>query len=178
MNQGKLVIVAMLVVALGMSGYAWWARYSRSQRILEAWGTDAVVAIRRGDDVKLLKLAPISGTSEEAEQADDSSVEKLVGPDGELQIIEEVDLQEARGLIHARHHLIHEKGYVWVVDDESSCSPVWNQALRFRRSNQTATLLFDLDCQQAYLLERQREVRLAPILADALTKFLENSETQ
>lgn len=197
MISGKLVISTIVVVAVAMAGFAWWARYSQSQQVLTVWGKDAVVLIRTGKKVELLKAArqevPDAGSGErpvqrfelpgsgqsDADQGDTDQGDS--GQDGaktvSIAFRTERDLSETPGLIHCRHHLVHQKGFDWTANRKEGCDPQWNVGLRFSNvkqdgsSNQSATMLFDFACNRVFLVERQAEVTMRPIIADALKEF-------
>ena len=107
MNRGKYVICAMVGVGLTMAMFAWWARYDASQRILEAFGPDVAVAVRNGKTVELLQLSIRPSPSMDGRV--------LQTPDGQplAYIVDRRDISDAPGLIHARHHLLHEQGFEW-----------------------------------------------------------------
>lgn len=156
-----------------MAIFAWWARYHRSQKVLSKWGRDAVVAIRSGAQVELLRLTPLS---------DEASGETIVfqpsAPLTEgtrrpaaLNIAKVTDISQTPGLIHARHHLVHEKGFAWDAARRENCEPEWSTGLRFSHGDNVATILLDFQCNRAYLVERRAEVSMQPI-ATSLRTFL------
>lgn len=193
MNQGKFVIVLMVAVGLGMAFFAWWARYSASQRVLDRFGADVAVAVRNGDSVVLLGISPAStanhptgeqpnvSPSEEtpSQPAAQQPVDRFSIPSklGEnetiLYVTSRQDITRAAGLIHARHHLLHEKGFDWnPVPVEKSAGENWTTGLQFTHGDKTATWIFDFEAQKAYIVERDAEVGIAPI-ASALQEFLQ-----
>lgn len=169
MNQGKFVITAMVAVGLAMAIFAWWARYSASQRVLERFGPTVAVAVRNGDRVELLGLSRDVG---------DSAVEvesiRCPARDGKtsVYVTDKRDISEAAGLIHARHHLLHDKGFEWDIDSvPANADPNWSVALRFIHGAGTATWVFDFQRQRAYIVERQTEIGMGPI-APSLQTFI------
>ena len=163
MISGKLVISSMLAVGLSMAIFAWWARYSQSQQVLETWGRDAVVAIRTGKEVELLRA-----TSEDSTEGESLSI-----GDSTVRFVTTGEISETPGLIHARHHLVHQKGFDWTGGVEGDCQPKWDTGLRFKdaKRNKVSTMLFDFRCNRVHLLENHAEVTMRPIIADALKKF-------
>ncbi len=161
MNHGKTVIVTMLLVALGLAAFAWWHRWSRSQNVLQHWGREASVAIRKGRSVELLRLSKDPGASDAALQVD-----------GQVYAVEAMDISQAPGLIHARHHLLHEKGFLWEEPRSLDYVAQWSAALRFRHGDSTATVALDFAANRARLLEQNTEASMAPI-ASALRTFLD-----
>lgn len=168
MVQGKFVIIAMVTVGLGLSGFAWWARYQGSRQVLSVWGPDAVIAIRQGREVELLRL---SDTAMEGQ-----STETMKIQDREVFVQSSTDITQVPGLIHARHHLIHEKGFGWKDPRPDGCEPNWDVAIRFRMDQRVATLAMDFQCNRAFLVERDAEVSMKPISA-SMRKFLDGIPT-
>lgn len=177
MISGKLVISTMVAVALAMAAFAWWARYSQSQQVLEVWGKDAVVAIRTSKRVELLKATsqanqppPTALPKFELELPTGTSTEKI----GFVTVKE---ISKTPGLIHCRHHLVHQKGFDWFAERKKGCQSNWTVGLRFlpdskaATSKRKATMLFDFACNRVFLVERQAEVTMRPIIADALKEF-------
>ncbi len=175
MNRGKAVILTMVLVGVFLAAFAWWARYSRSLAVLENLGREAVIAIRTGEKVELLKLGPVGETAEDA--APPSSNETIVLAAGDastspiLGVLDTRDITKSPGLIHARHHLVHEKGYAWDEARPENYVPAWESAMRFTDDEITATMLLDLDSRRCYFVESGKEFSLQPILTDALQKF-------
>jgi hypothetical protein len=167
MISGKLVISSMLAVGLSMALFAWWARYSQSQQVLETWGRDAVVAIRTGEQVELLRAS-----SEDSDEG-----EALTIGDSTVRFDTSGDISETPGLIHARHHLVHQKGFDWTGAVEPDCQPQWDTGLRFKdtKRNKVSTMLFDFNCNRVHLLENQAEVTMRPteyIMQKVVSLFL------
>lgn len=192
MNRSKSVILAMVLMGVFLGGFAWWARYTRSRVVLDKLGREAVVAIRTGKPVELLKLAkapPDAGQGtrrEDTTSAAESATEPVTTPTTtiadplsvpglSLDFSGSVDITDAPGLIHARHHLIHEKGYAWNEALPNDYVPEWDYALRFMNSGKTTTMLIDFTNRRALFPERQLDVSLQPILADALQKFFQTA---
>ena len=173
MNAGRTVIVTMLLVGASLSGFAWWARYSRSRIVLENLGAEAVIAIRRGDRVELLRL----GESKSGNDAHETlTIEQAdLGPQT-LTVTGNTDITRAPGLIHAQHHLAHELAYAWDEERPAEYTPGWQYALRFTRDGDVTTMLLDLDQRRSFLVEQRKEIGIQPVLSDALSKFFASVE--
>ena len=169
MNRGKFVIAAMVAVGLSMAIFAWWARYSASQRVLSRFGPSVAVAVRNGERVEFLGLA----TTPQAESTGSIHVRSPQG-ETELFISSIRDITNTPGLIHARHHLLHEKGFEWGPPNSDGTEAAvrnWTVALRFTKKSDIATWVFDFDQKRAYIVERDTEIGMAPI-APNLREFL------
>lgn len=174
MNQGKFVIVAMVAVGLSMAVFAWWARYDASQRVLDRFGPNVAVAVRNGKKVELLTLSnarPPDKSEAEAVSVPSSDGELTVG-DERLFVTASQEITDAPGLIHARHHLLHEKGFDWEEPRSTTTPSNWTHALRFTHDEGVATWILDFTGNRAYIVERKAEVGMEPI-APSLKKFLD-----
>ena len=163
MDRSKLTIVFILFVALSSGVFAWWHRYQQSSRVLELWGSRAIVLARDARQVELLGLAE---PSEPAETDEAAKLSERVP----LEVVQRTDISDARGLIHARHALIDNANFAW--DAPNECTPVYEHAIRFTSGDAVATFLLDLDCRRIYLLEADRGATITPFAATALKKYL------
>ena len=162
MNSGKIVIVVVFAVGLGLAVFSWLHRWQASQQVLEFWGGEAAYVIRTGKKVELLRIGPAIGVA--------TDLEGFTVGNRRYCIIDQFDISKAPGLIHARHHLLHEKGFIWEALG-SGGDTGWEYAFRFTKGDSVATMAFDFERQRARLIERDREVSMAPISA-ALRKFV------
>ncbi len=163
MNRGKFVIVLMLVIGVGLASFAWWHRWRRSQTVLTTWGSEAADAIRTGEKVELFRIG-------QAPRMRGAEVEEITVGNHSHLLFDRRDITNSAGLIHARHHLLHEQGFAWDAGDAED-EPTWDFVLRFTKGQSVATMAFDFSGQRARLLERDREVSMAPISA-ALQAFV------
>lgn len=162
MNRGKLVIVLMLSLAVGLTGYAWWFHYRQSHRVVEQWGSPAARLIRRGEQVWLLRLAP--ERSGAATEVLDISATRFA-------VTERKDISRAAGLIHIRHFLAEDAYYEWDAPADN-CQPRWSYAIRFARGEEQLTLVFDRRCQQVMLLPGETTLRLGAVI-QRLEEFID-----
>lgn len=152
-NQGRLIVVVIFGVALAATLFAWSFRLRQSQHVLEFYGGDAASRIRRAQDVQWLPVKTPSPTSDLSSLTFDSPVEIVKQP----------------GLIHARAALISDVSYDW---DAPAQAGNWKFAIRFRDSDGTTTLAFDLDSYQCAYMEDAKIVALGPKIVEGLTVFV------
>ncbi|MCA9198251.1 MAG: hypothetical protein KDA87_11965, partial [Planctomycetales bacterium] len=135
-NQGRMVVIGMVVVALAAAIFAWTFRLSQGQQILTFWGADAASAIRLGSEVKLLQL--------EAGQIDSSNalVRSLNGMDWTAAI----DISKTSGLVHARQALITDASYAWSSEANADWSKDWD-VLLFAGPDQRITVAVQGEAQ-------------------------------
>ena len=187
MNRGKYVIFGMVVVGTAMALFAWWARYNASRRVLDRFGPAVATAVRNGQRVELLQLALPGGIADdETDPIPHTGSSELRSSNGDIlaRITARQDISAAAGLIHARHHLLHERGFQWEEDGEldsdrndQSAAACWSQAIRFQGAETTATWLFDFQKQRAFIVECDTEIGIQPIAA-SLQTFLDQLPSQ
>jgi len=161
MNSGKLVIVAILAVALVAAGFAWWFQSNQSARALDFWGSDVAHAIRLAEpvQVKRLVLAAKKTPNGDGASASDSIEDQ---PSGELirvdardfRVAATRDLTEAKGLVHARQALIQDASFKWNKPSAGEVAD-WDYLLEFGQVER-ASLLIDLESGQIRTLNEPR----------------------
>lgn len=164
LNPGKLAVVGILLVAVGLAGFAWWWNWQRTQRCREFFGGEGAHLIRTATKVEGLRLndAP-SGWAVR---------EELRFSQHLATIKEKFDVSQARGLIHARTALLDDSSYRWDDQTTHDCEAVIRHAVRFHGPGQQVTLVFDYGCSRMWIVETQREVMLAPKIAAGWQSFL------
>jgi hypothetical protein len=133
-NSGKLVTLGILLLALLAAGVAWWNNWSKGRRAMAYWGSQAASRIRLAPSVTLYEL------SDAASVQDPESL--ALGPQ-KLRIVEQRDISQARGLVHARQALIQDASFNWQV--VNTAKPEWRYALRFQDPQGSLWVLFDFD---------------------------------
>jgi hypothetical protein len=176
MNSGRWVIGGIFVVGLLAAGAAWWHRFQQVRYCLEFWGPDTAYLIRLAPEVDLMRLAPLAEIDSVAASASGAGEAAMLAVDGEsYRVMGEWDISRAQGLAHAREALVQDQSFV-----ESGASPdrepVWQYALRFRKGDREATLLFDLEQSMTRRLDQSVTSRIK--IAEGLrTLFRENAES-
>lgn len=156
-NQGRIVVIGMVVVALAAAIFAWTFRLSQGQQILTFWGADAASAIRLGSEVKLIRL--------EADQIDSS--ETLVRSLNEVDWTAAIDISNTSGLVHARQALITDASYAWLSAANADWSKDWD-VLLFAGPNQRIAVAVQDEAQVLVHGSTGRMVHMAPKIADGL----------
>jgi len=165
LNRGKLCVLAILVVALTLSGLAWlWNRYAGVQS-LKFWGPDGALVIRDGEQVELFEVVPPG-----PEEKTPFSTVTFPSPSG-IRFTRELtnprDVSGAPGLLHARTSLLQDHSFRWVtVDPQQALHPEGTRcthAVRFTKDGEGAvTILFDFRENRLYFVEGQKSVLLVP----------------
>lgn len=163
--EGKYAIIAVLVIGLAGAAGGWLYRSQLQRRAIMLFGTEAAELIQQSQRVELLKLRPF-------DEADESSAEPPLSAAGTKRAIAgRRDISQTPGLIHLRHSLISDNSFHWSAPLDN-CRPRWPYALRFASGRRSATLLLDLDCRQALLVERTARVSIEP-MAKGLAAFID-----
>lgn len=163
--EGKYAIIAVLVIGLAGAAGGWLYRSQLQRRAIMLFGTEAAELFQQAPQVELLKLRAF-------DEAGASNAEPPFSAAGtKFAIAARRDISHAPGLIHLRHSLISDKSFEWSapLDD---CRPHWPYALRFADGRRSATLLLDLDCRQALLVESAARVSIKP-MAQGLAAFID-----
>lgn len=175
-DTGKALIIGIVLVALLMSGYAWWHQKQKGRRTLEFWGSRIALRLRYGKEIELLQLAaPDSDTS--------TGGETLTVNGQSWGIVQSKVISKATGLVHARQALVFDPSYEW--NAEAHKPPVWQYALRFmdevagesgvaddlESTPDDVVLLFDLEHSVAGSVDGSRTVQIT--IAEGLKKFFE-----
>lgn len=159
----RLVIVAMLVLAVSAAVTAIWYLRGLSRRTIEQWGPTAGQLILQAPHIEAWRLEPVG--------EDDAETRETISVDGQrLAIVERRDLSQAPGVTNVRRALMNDASYAW--DDPTTESSHWTHALQFSNAGRQATLLFSHQPSQVMLLGDNRP--LCPQrIARGLQVFLE-----
>ncbi|HEX2477150.1 MAG TPA: hypothetical protein VHK01_20510 [Lacipirellulaceae bacterium] len=85
--SGKLVIVAILMIAFAAAGASWWFRYSATNQAARYWGPEGSLLIRDARNVYLQRSPPETGP--------------------------QVNISQARGITHLRNALLEDRSFNW-----------------------------------------------------------------
>jgi hypothetical protein len=182
-NSGKLLILAMFLVAFVAAGASWWFRYSATHRAAQFWGPEAARLIRDAPQVELLTLRaanrqvlrvdgqpPIAA----AEPTDKVRLGSVAWP-----VDTRRDISAAPGLTHLRSALLEDRSFTWgpfLSDHDEQ----WTTAILFRESarSEPLTILFLPSFQRAHVYrpgsDRSQLVGTQPIaagLAETITDW-------
>jgi len=166
-NRGKAVIAGIFLVALVLSGYAWWHQFQQSRRCREFLGTETVKLVRLAPRVTLLRLEPMSADAENEELP---SATVQIG-DVTLAISKSVEITGVPGLLHARHALLQDMNYRW--GPPTRCLGHWEFALKFEQDGDAATVAFDPKCSR---IGQEGTNRLGLFSPDLMRTFTEKTD--
>jgi hypothetical protein len=169
--SGKIVILAIVAVALAAAGTSWWFRYNATRKTAEFWGAEVTRLIRDAPHVELLRLAPSASENEPGEVLDFRG-EKY-------KLVARIDASAAPGMTHLRNALLEDRSFdAYNIVFEWSPHH-WRWALVFRNRRESATILFAEDCMYTTLSQgRGQTARCASIAAGLREMFAEFSSQQ
>lgn len=138
MKRGNLVVLAIVLLAVLLAGFAVWWNVESGRRTLEFWGTDAGQRIIAPDaHVELLWLTAVEGNY---------APELLAVGGRRYAIAATADVSQARGLVHARHALLNDPSFDWQATPDPAAD--YTLAVRFRDGTGTTTVAFDFGRRQ------------------------------
>jgi len=154
-NRGKLAVLAMLLLGVGLAAFALWWNVTSGRRTLEYWGREGGARIiDEKATVELLWLAPAA----DGEEGEQFSIGQR-----DYTVTSRVDVTGTRGLVHARHSLLEDASFEW---DAAATEGNYTLAARFRDASGTTTVAFDFAREQlAYVESGQERKAAAKIVA-------------
>jgi len=171
-SRGKAVIVGIFLLALVLSGYAWWHQYWAGRRCHLFLGTEAVKLLRLAPHVELLRLEPESTVAGNPSAGNPSQPEGILRIGGATVLIaSRVDITGVPGLLHARHALLQDVNYRWDAAP-TGCDGQWSFALRFAQGAESVIVAFDPGCNRIGL---EGTDRIEPFLPELMRTFAEKS---
>jgi len=129
-QPGAVIVAAILLMAVGLAGFAVWFQWNQTRRCLAFFGPEIATAIQVAPRVEAWRL------SREATA-------------GRVLATSSSDVSQARGLVHLRHGLVEDSNYAWSTP-AAGRRPTgsWDVALAFfsrEAAQPDAVLAFDLD---------------------------------
>jgi hypothetical protein len=119
LDRGKTAVLTMFGVAVLMAGFGWWWNYSRGQRCLAFYGSEAAALIRMAPKVEIITSS--------------------LG--GETDVI---DISSTPGLLNARTSLLDDASFRWAIPPATGATSD-RQRVRFARGDREVTLLLDFE---------------------------------
>jgi hypothetical protein len=149
-NRGKLAVVSILLLAVGLAGFAWWFIYNKSQRPIAFWGVNGKERIQHAPQVELLWLRRVAGTT-----GDVSILGKSYAA------FARKDISNAPGSKNGRDALVRDDSYLWNFVGENESPADYTLAIRFADASGTTTAAFDLQREFIAHVESGREQKAA-----------------
>jgi hypothetical protein len=152
--SGKLVIIAVLFVAIAGAAFSWFFRYNATHRAAEFWGQKITRAIR--DSAVVQVYTPKSAITLPKNQS--------AGMGGIIDDPELHDISSARGLVHFRNALLEDRSFEWPAEPMSP-DIQWTRGLAFGKlaDPDMTMLLFSRDFKFVTDLGRDQMLSCQPI---------------
>ncbi len=170
MNQGRWLVVAVLVMALGFASVAWWYHANQSRSILRHWGAETAILIEKGEPVDLFRLEPLPA---DAEPLPGSPVRTIGGV--RYRVGPPVRLSGSRGFLHVRHALVQPTTYRWTQPPPQR--PQWQYLLRFGNAQKNTEIVIAPQQQVVAEASGRRAVMMGP-MAEKIGAYLEQQFKQ
>jgi hypothetical protein len=161
-NRGKLAVVSILLLAVGLAGFAWWFIYSKSQRPIAFWGVRGKERIQHAPQVELLWLRHATGSTGDVTIHGKSYI-----------AFARQDISTAPGSKNGRDALLRDDSYVWNFARGNESQADYTFALRFRDASGTTTAAFDLERELIAHVEMGREQKAAAKIVTGWKTFAE-----
>ena len=165
-NAGKLVIIAIVAIALALALFSLWYHRQGGRRSLTFWSTEAAVLIARAPQIECIELslaeqarpatplpdqpavdgehAAEQGAAPAAKGPGDRPIQRL-GIGGRFYSVEAaVDSSHARGVSNIRRAMVLDATYRWDADAGAE-QPTWQYAMEFRDQARSVMVLFDFE---------------------------------
>ena len=164
MNRGKLVIIAIVSVALASAIFSTWYHYRGQHQALDFWGTRTALLIAEGPEVRVYQLGDSAPAAEEstgndnpppegegAAPAEEEAPPKSVEFAGfEWKVAGAQDAKMAKGISNVRRALVQDTTFDWKTPRDQE-EPIWEYALAVNDGRYWATLLFDFETRHVAL---------------------------
>lgn len=177
-DRGKLAVVAIVAVALGLATFAWYWRWHAGHRAAAFWGPEVALLIRGAPKAELLLLKPLEepqeSDSDELDSLPENGAGRLSIGGRSYAIAESVDLANTPGLIHARHSLAEDASFVWDPPADE-CPGDWTHAMRLEGNGSSAVLAFDFECRRIALVEENKVVTVVARISDGFQRVFQRA---
>jgi hypothetical protein len=159
--SGKVAIIAMIVVSLALTAFAWWYRYQQGRRAMEFWGPETAQLIRHAPRVELADLAEVPPLD----------LPRMIEA-GDPSRFSGQNISDAPGLVHARHSLIVDSNFQWGERVESPDAIAWDVAWRFGDGKNERVVFLDYETGATRRLDDQRIEILQPAIVSGMRDYI------
>jgi hypothetical protein len=169
MNRGKIIILLVLSVAIGFSGYGVWYRHQQMHRVLDALSPRVAQLIAYAAHVELLELGAEDGPASEPEKTVSIQSKKR-------SIAARKVVGESKGFSNLRADLVRDSSYDWNKPEaklHDNGVATWQYVIVFNDGLDEARLAFDTDHCRVLLLDSGPALSINPICEATGAFFLE-----
>jgi hypothetical protein len=152
-SSGKLVVLSIFALAIGMASFALWWNWGMGRRSLDYWGENGALLIRDAKSVTLVKLKP-----------------PLPMNPRDLNTAEKKDISDVKGLVHARRAFLEDASFEW--NEPLSAGIEWQYAVLFAGEKGHIFVMLDLKDGVVGSSERNQALHLNPKTASGWKLFI------
>jgi len=175
-KRDRIVVLAILGLGIGATGFAGWFRWSQGHRAQEFWGAEVSQRIRFAKEVELIwlesPLVDVSGAH--LLQAGTPAADVMSIDGDQWSVLRRADIASARGLIHARQALIQDATFRWIAQSPASDSH-WTHAMVLGDADSDADrviLLFDLaNANEGFVRELKAKEKIQLTIPQGFQSF-------
>ena len=165
--SGRWAVGSVLLVALLLSGVAWWYRSNQSRTVLGLWGPQLAMRLERAEPVVVFRLQQETMSGKEKGDG-----EELVIGRHRYILGESTYLSGRRGFLHFRHALVDSAAYDW--DAPVPSEPRWQYLLRFGTGEEAVELVLSAEDRTIATTDLRRLAVLGPV-AKKMQEYIEGS---
>ncbi len=171
-NRGKLVIAAIVALAVVAALFSTWYHYQHARRSRDFWGTSIAVLIAQAPEVEALKLdvAGEGASQDPVAQGESHTVTPIEYGGRSWSVIRAKEALKAPGMINVRRAMVLDTTFDW-TSPPIKVEPNWQYALEFTDERHWATVLFDFDSRQVALSGGDKTALLDPAANDDMREF-------
>lgn len=169
---GKLTVIAALLVGIAAGGFAWWYRFSQTQRALAYWGGSDAGLILSSRSVEWLTLAPEGAASDSPRGNEVPETWDWSAGKSRIAVLDRFDISGSPGVGNLRQALVIDANLGF--EEIPTAPPRWNHALRFTEQEKVACVLIDTSGGWIQSLGRDYAIRLNPKMSAGLARYIKD----
>ena len=173
-NRGALAIGVMVLIGVVLASLSVWYHAREGRMCLHFWGVAEANLIRHSPKIEVWKLEEFEvPLVDENSKAPPPSAVTLKIDDAIYKVVRRQTIDEARGLVHARHALIVDANYEWEAGAPAAHDkPLrWTHALRFYDDDNSIVVALSEKHAFVRSLSKPGYARLVPKIAAAEVAF-------
>ena len=173
-NRGALAIGVMVLIGVVLASLSVWYHAREGRMCLHFWGVAEANLIRHSPKIEVWKLEEFEvPLVDENSKAPPPSAVTLKIDDAIYKVARRQTIDEARGLVHARHALIVDANYEWEAGEPAAHDkPLrWTHALRFHDDDNSIVVAISEKHPFVRSLSKPGHARLVPKIAAAEVAF-------
>lgn len=171
-QSGSKLVLGLVCLAVLAGVVSWSYRYATTHRATQFWGREAAPLIAQPSQVEFARLVPSRANS----GVDQSEILKL-GMERSYLSEGARDVTHERGLVHLRHALLSDRGFVW-SDRPDPREVEWQWLLKFFDEESQAFVLLSEDLASIGLVVEGESSEVSAVscqpMADTLRHYFDD----